>query len=114
MKVLLTFALILGCHGKNFVNGCVSTLPTRSSLGCSERTVSSPLPYTTALQGCQGFLSVAWKRSQVMKQHCIRMGYGVQVQLSCLRGMSSFYIQFLQLSRRRISHLASRDGFCLS
>lgn len=73
-----------------------------------------PLPYTTALQGCQGFLSVAWKRSQVMKQHCIRMGYGVQVQLSCLRGMSSFYIQFLQLSRRRISHLASRDGFCLS
>lgn len=56
-----------------------------------------PLRYTTALQGCQGFLSVAWKRLQVMKQHCIRIAYGVQVQLSCLRG--SFYIQFLQLSR---------------
>lgn len=27
-----------------------------------------PLRYTTALQGCQGFLSVAWKRLQVMKQ----------------------------------------------
>lgn len=50
-----------------------------------------PLPYTTALQGCQGFLSVAWKRLRVMKQHCTRMAYGVQVQL--------LYIQFLQLSR---------------